>query len=169
MNRRENPSQSKDKDLPRTTASVVTAYCHRTTSNGSSGGLAHTFWMQLYWTPNLSVQGQQIRNGKVHRLAVPMVLALLPNQLQSFTYLRRRIAEKPGCFTIVTHNDVQKSRPGYVYLRIRAELEYTRLLLCRIGIALKRNIQNRVMQTITKGKERTYVQMECRHTVPSKL
>jgi hypothetical protein len=68
-----------------------------------------------------------------------MILALLPNQSQSLTYLRRRIAEKPCCFTIVAHNDVQKSRPGYVYLRIRAELEYTRLLLGRIGIALKRN------------------------------
>ena len=95
-----------------------------------------------------------------------MILALLPNQLQSFTYLRRRIAEKPCCFTIVTHNGVQKSRPGYVNLRIRGELEYTGLLLGRIGVALKRDIHNRVMQMTTEGKERTYVQMECRHTEP---
>jgi hypothetical protein len=65
-----------------------------------------------------------------------MILAPLPNQSQSLTYLCRRLAEKSCCFTIVTHNGVQKSRPGYVYLRIRAELEYTRLLLGRIGIAL---------------------------------
>jgi len=78
----------------------------------------------------------------------------------------------PCCsITIVTHNDVQKSRPGYVYLRIRAELEYTSLLLSRIDIALRRNVHKRVMQMIAKdtGKERTYVQMECRHTEPSKL
>ena len=162
MNRREKSSQSKNEDLPRTTASVVTAYCHGATSNGSSGGLAHTFWRQLYWTPNLSVQ-KSATGGKPHRLAAPMVLALLPNQPESLAYLRRRIAEEPGCLTIVTHNGVQKSRPGYVYLRIRAELEYTRLLLGRIGIALKRNINNSV---ITEGEKRTYVQMECRHTEP---
>jgi hypothetical protein len=98
-----------------------------------------------------------------------MILALLSNQSQSLTYLRRHIAEKPCCHTIVTHNGVQKSRPGYVDLRIRAELEYTRLLLGRIGIALKRDIHNRVMQMTTEGTERTHVQMECRHTEPSKL
>ena len=111
----------------------------------------------------------KIKNGKVHRLAVPVILALLPNQSQSLTHLRRRIAEKPCCFAIVTRNDIQKARPGYVYLRIRAELEYTRLLFGRIGIALKRDIHNGVMQMIVDGKERTYVQMECRHTDPSKL
>lgn len=109
----------------------------------------------------------KIMIGKVHRLAVPMILAPLPDQSQSLTYLRRRIAEKPCCFTIVTHNDVQKSGPGDVYLRIRAKLVYTRLLLGRIGIALKRNIQ--VMHVITEDKEQTYAQMECRHTEPSKL
>lgn len=36
MNRRKKPSQSKDEAPPRTTASVVTAYCHKATSNGSS-------------------------------------------------------------------------------------------------------------------------------------
>lgn len=98
-----------------------------------------------------------------------MVLALLPNQSQSFTYLRRRIAEKPCCLTVVTHNGVQKSRPGYVYVRICAKLEYARLLLCHIGIALRRSVHNRDMQMIAEGKERAYVQMECRHTEPSKL
>ena len=73
-----------------------------------------------------------------------MILALLSNQSHSLTYLRRRIAEKLCCFTVVTHNDVQKSRPGYVYLRIRAELKYARLLLGRIGIALKRKTHDRV-------------------------
>jgi len=96
-----------------------------------------------------------------------MILALLPDQPESLTYLRRRIAEKPGCFTVVTHDGVQKSRPGYVYLRIRAELEYTRLLLCRIGIAFEKEHP----QPCDRGrhKEQTYVQMECRHTEPSKL
>jgi hypothetical protein len=83
-----------------------------------------------------------------------MILALLPNQSQSLTYLRRRIAEKSCCFTIVTHNDVQKSRPGYVDLRIRAELEYTRLLLGRIGIPLKRNIHNRIIYAYDHGRQR---------------
>ena len=83
-----------------------------------------------------------------------MILTLLPDQSESLTHLRRRIAEIPSCFTIVTHNDVQKSRSGYVYLRIRAELEYTRLLLCRIGITLKMNIHSRVIQMISEDKER---------------
>jgi hypothetical protein len=40
-------------------------------------------------------------------LAVPIILALLSNQLQLFAHLRRRIAEKMCCLIIVTHDCVQ--------------------------------------------------------------
>jgi hypothetical protein len=45
--------------LPRTTASVVTPYCHRATSKGSSGGLAQTLLRQLYWTSTSASKGWQ--------------------------------------------------------------------------------------------------------------
>ena len=119
--------------LPRTTARVVTPYCHRATSKGSSGGLAQTFLRQLYWASPQRPRGGK-KSAEGHRLAVPMILALLPNQSQLFAHLSRRIAEKPCCLTIVAHNCVQKSRPRHVDIGICAELEYTRLLLGHIGI-----------------------------------
>lgn len=87
--------------------------------------------------------------------------------------MRRCIAEKLCRFAIVAHDGVHKSQPGGVDNRIRAELEYARLLLGRVGIASE-SVRAHPPQPCYPDKthyglQRAYVQMERKHMAPSKL
>ena len=119
---------------PRMIASVVAPYCHRVTWKGSSGGLAHTFCTQLYWLPVVSFSDNHPREVKPYRLAITMILALLPNRPQWLAYLRHCVAEMQCSLTIVAHDAIRETHSSGAYLFIRAKLESTRLFLGHVGI-----------------------------------